>query len=524
MAGVVSVTIGTLLAPLVVRIAAHVGFVDRPDRNHKQHRQAVPLGGGILVFLSLVAGLASIALISPIVQMLIVRDAVLIRGFILASLTLIAVGIIDDWRGMRGRHKLMGQIVAALLLTSHGLEIRELELCGWTFDLGVMAVPFTVFWLLGATNSLNLLDGIDGLAGTVGLVTSLVVACVSIISGQPLSALFAVALAGGCAAFLNANLPPAKMFLGDTGSMLIGMMLGALSAVSCSKGPGLLSLAPAVGILAIPIMDAVFALLRRRLTGRSMYMTDRGHLHHCLMQALGSHHQVLALVAIACLATGAGAILTVFMKNDVATLISTVGVILVLIFMRLFGHVECSLLLNKLRILFGGLSRGDGSKSRKASVQLQGERQWHLLWESLTEWGAKLQLLKIDLDVNLPAKREGFHANWCQPTSRERHECWRMELPLFADGLAIGRLQISGERRPSDESACAAVDQLLDLLEPFEKAFAALAVSPVKLQDNSVNNQFLPEALVRKLEARHEESPRVPAFSIARADKLGLQS
>ena len=148
MAGVVAATVGTLLAPLVLRLAVELDFVDRPDGSHKRHREPVPLGGGLLVFVSAAIGLAFVALISSVVRKLFASDGRLALGFLGASLVLLAVGIVDDYRGMRGRNKLLGQILAALLLTACGLEIRQLQVLGWTIDLGVMAVPFTVFWLL----------------------------------------------------------------------------------------------------------------------------------------------------------------------------------------------------------------------------------------------------------------------------------------------------------------------------------------------------------------------------------------
>jgi UDP-GlcNAc:undecaprenyl-phosphate GlcNAc-1-phosphate transferase len=488
MAGVVAITLGTVLAPVVRRIATRVGFVDKPDAHHKRHSQPVALGGGILIFISVFVSLISIAAISSVARMLFSRDAEIVRGFLLASLTLIAVGIIDDWRGMRGRNKLLGQIVAALLLTSHGLEIRQLELLGWTIDLGVMAVPFTVVWLVGSINALNLLDGLDGLAGTVGLITSLVIVGISIISGHALGALIAVALAGSCAGFLQVNLPPAKMFLGDTGSMFLGLMLGSLTVLCCSNGPGLLSAAPAIGILAVPIMDSTFALLRRRLTGRSIYMTDRGHVHHCLMMTLESNPAVLFVVATACLASGLGAALSIYLKNDVTALLSTGLVAVVLIATRLFGHVECALFISKLlaklpsNVLWQRRSRRNeqaSSRARKVAIRLQGNRQWHLIWESLTELAEKLRLLRIDLDVNLPAMKEGFHANWYQPMSHEHHECWRMEIPLFVNGNVVGRLQVTGEPPSQERSVCDAVDHLAELLVPFEREFTQFAATPV---------------------------------------------
>jgi UDP-GlcNAc:undecaprenyl-phosphate GlcNAc-1-phosphate transferase len=493
MVGIVAAAVGILLAPLVQHFAMRTGFVDRPDKHHKRHRRAVPLGGGMLVFISTMVGLVSVTAISPVVRMLFARDAVLARGLLLSSLILLFIGLLDDRRGMRGRHKLLGQIVAALVLTNHGLEIRQLELLGWTFDLGVMAVPFTVFWLLGSINAMNLLDGLDGLLGTVGLTTSLVVAVIAIISGQPFAALLAVAIAGATAAFLNANLPPARMFLGDAGSLLLGLMLGALTVLSCSKGAGLLSVAPAVAVLTIPIMDSAFALLRRRLTGRSIYATDRGHFHHCLMQELGRHRSVLLVTGLACLASGTGAAISVYSKNDATALLTTAMVVGLLIVFRTFGYVECTLLLRKLSARLSirrGTDATRNKTARKIAVRLQGERQWDLLWESLTELGQRLDLLRIDLDVNLPALKEGFHANWYQLTPLEWHECWRMELPLFVDGVAVGRLAVAGEREADEGSVCDAVDRLTEFLKPFEMSFMELAAAPVAIGYSNRNKQM----------------------------------
>jgi UDP-GlcNAc:undecaprenyl-phosphate GlcNAc-1-phosphate transferase len=184
-----------------------------------------------------------------------------------------------------------------------------------------------------------------------------------------------------------------------------------------------------------------------------------------------------------CISSGIGAALSIYTKNDVTTIVCTTLAVVALIVMRLFGHVECQLLLNKLsasaaRIVQRGRTQRNDRDGRAMAVQLQGERQWTLLWESLTEWGDKLHLLHIVLDVNLPAMREGFHANWNRPSHRERHEVWRLDFPLFVDGLAVGRLEVAGDHLESDGSVGTSIERLVDLLEPFEKAFAAVATSP----------------------------------------------
>jgi UDP-GlcNAc:undecaprenyl-phosphate GlcNAc-1-phosphate transferase len=210
------------------------------------------------------------------------------------------------------------------------------------------------------------------------------------------------------------------------------------------------------------------------------------------MYALESHHAVLLVSLVACIASGVCAFLSVYSKNDVTAITGTTLVLLVLVFTRLFGHVECQLLLSKLAVPLtffstkGSASRGGAT--RKVAVRLQGERQWNVLWESLTESAEKLQLLRIDLDINLPAMKEGFHANWHQYSSRERHECWRMEVPLFAEGMAVGRLLVSGDRREQEGSVCDAVDRLIELLGPFEKAFMEVAMSPVGDMNSNHNS------------------------------------
>src|SRR5437868_2212657 len=146
-----------------------------------------------------------------------------------------------------------------------------------------MAVPVTLFLLLGAIGSLNLIDGMDGLLSTVGVLVSLAVAGMAVMGGHWLAACAAVALAGALLGFLRYNFPPATIFLGDSGSMLIGLVLGVLAIKSALKTPTTVALmAPAV-LLTIPIFDTFAAILRRKLTGRSIYSTDRGHLHHCLL-------------------------------------------------------------------------------------------------------------------------------------------------------------------------------------------------------------------------------------------------
>jgi UDP-GlcNAc:undecaprenyl-phosphate GlcNAc-1-phosphate transferase len=318
-------------------------------------------------------------------------------------------------------------------------------------------------------NSLNLLDGIDGLATTVGIVLSLTIAVLAMLTEHYLEALVIASLAGSLCGFLKFNLPPAKMFLGDAGSMLIGLMIGALAIRSTLKGPATVALAAPFAMLTIPIFDSTAAILRRKLTGRSIYATDRGHLHHRLLARSGSTPRTLASIGLCCGLTSLGAIVGLWFRNDLIALVTSFCVIGVLIATRVFGHVELLLLtdsLNKISRNLLGVFGFRKTSEQQTSIRLQGTQPWDLLWNSLVEFTDKFNLHTIRLDVNIPALHEAYHASWASPVKCDSSKLWRTEVPLFADDQILGRLTITGERDAM--SVCEVIDRLMDFLCPFE--------------------------------------------------------
>ena len=283
MPGLVQITLIALVCslavtPLVRRIALRWQFVDCPDDNHKRHTRVVPLGGGIAVFVALLVGMGGAFLIRSPWQAMMTERRSELAALAIAALIIVGLGILDDRFGVRGRHKLLGQVVAVAVIVGSGLIVRNLRVFETDVTLGILAIPFTMFWLLGAINALNLIDGIDGLATTVGFILTVTVSIMAILTGKPFVGVIGFALAGSLLGFLPYNLPPAKMFLGDTGSMLIGLIVGYLAIAGSVKGPATVALAAPVAVWAIPIFDSAAAILRRRLTGRSIYTTDRGLL------------------------------------------------------------------------------------------------------------------------------------------------------------------------------------------------------------------------------------------------------
>ena len=258
--------IGLCAVWAVRRVALAIGFLDNPDRRRKLHGTPIALGGGIAVWLATWTGWCISLLGSPLA----VEGARDAGWFLLAlaigSFMILCLGVVDDRHVMRGRHKLVGQVVAALVLVSLGLRIDAWSCFGVQLQLGIFAYPVTVLWILLVVNAFNLIDGMDGFCGSLGLVASLAIAFIAFRSGRVGEAQVGLALAGALAAFLRFNLPPAKIYLGDAGSMTVGMMIAALSVRACIHRPGTAVLLPPVlALLALPLLDVVTAVGRRWL-------------------------------------------------------------------------------------------------------------------------------------------------------------------------------------------------------------------------------------------------------------------
>jgi UDP-GlcNAc:undecaprenyl-phosphate GlcNAc-1-phosphate transferase len=431
---------------VALEFGRRVGLVDRPDGRRKIHARVVPLVGGIAVFASTVLILAVSATIPGPVAAAVQAQARELLGLLLGSAVICAVGVLDDYRLLRGRHKLFGQVVAVGLVLSAGGPIEAVTLFGWDVSLGWLSVPFTVFWLLGAINSLNLLDGMDGLLGTVGTILCLAFAVMAALYGHFVYACVAVALAGSLVGFLRYNYPPARVFLGDAGSMLVGLVVGVLGIRCCLKGPATVALAAPAALLVLPIFDTAAAVIRRKLTGRSIFSTDRGHLHHCLQRGGLSRPRILLLVSGLCMLAVFGALGSVAYRNESLALLSTIAVVLTLVVSGLFGCAEVVLIAKSLRGVFDSVL-GPAGSGRELEVRLQGSARWGELWKRLSVRAKGLKLRSISLDVNSPAHHEGYHARWCRPSAAtgEEPNCWSAVILLSARGQTIGQLAVSGD-------------------------------------------------------------------------------
>ena len=276
--------------PVVKAFAQKMGAMDIPDGKRRVHDHPIPRMGGLAIFLGF---LLSVVLFSDITRQ--------VRGILLGSVLIVACGAIDDIVNLRAWIKLLVQIAAAVIAVSHDVVIEffsnpnifsdnELLFLGW------LAIPVTILWIVGITNSVNLIDGLDGLAVGVSTIASTTMFVVALLVSEGNVALLLAALMGACLGFMPYNLNPAKIFMGDTGALLLGYVLSTVSVVGMFKTYALVTFVVPILALALPLFDTVCAFFRRLLRGQSPMHPDRGHLHHRLIDMGLSQKQAVAIL------------------------------------------------------------------------------------------------------------------------------------------------------------------------------------------------------------------------------------
>lgn len=468
-----------IFTPIVRKLAVRFGIVDRPDPLRKLHSRTVARAGGVAVLLAVLLACAGALL--RFQGNLFQLNYLPFLGLFIVMIGVSLLGLADDIWMLRGRQKLFGQAVLASILMLTGFKIMHVQMFGIGLDLGYFAVPVTMLWLLATTNALNLIDGSDGLCGSLGAVISAALGILASYNGHFAEAAIAFSLCGALLGFLVFNFPPASIFLGDSGSLLIGMVTGALAIRCAVKGPASVAFLAPLAILSIPLLDSTMAILRRKLTGRSIYATDRAHLHHSLKnKGLGDRGLVFVVILMA-LVTSGGAILGQVLGREWLALVGTGVVFSVLVISRAFGHAELTLVGrragNFLRSLVEPASKS-AQISRHKAIRLQGSRQWETVWQTLVEFADVEQLCDMHLDLNIPWLHEGFHGSWRRSQQVDRMERWSTSLPIFGDGKIAGRVDVSG---PADHATLAVVAKLVELLQdltPQVEAILAENLSP----------------------------------------------
>ena len=323
-----AVAVGTALivTPLVIKFAFKTGAVDIPDAR-KVHKFPIPRIGGLGIYLAFL-----VAIIFSVFATGIGGETLReIIGLTLSGSLIVALGLIDDYKNLPAKIKLLGQIVAACVLV-FGFDVRIdfiTDPLGDYIYLDWLAIPATIFWIVGLTNTVNLIDGLDGLAAGVSAIASVTILLVALKQNFLLVTILTAALAGAAAGFLFYNSHPAKIFMGDSGSMFFGFMLAGISVIGAVKSTATITLIVPILALGLPILDTTFAIVRRYRGGKPIFQPDKGHLHHRLLSLGFTHKQAVLLMYVISAILGMSAVALTEVNSQLAILILIIVVIAV---------------------------------------------------------------------------------------------------------------------------------------------------------------------------------------------------
>ena len=285
---ILALAISFACTPAVRMLAIKIKAVDVPKDNRRMHKVPIPRMGGLAIFAGF---LVSVLFFVPLGNEF--------RSILIGALILVVLGIIDDIVALKPRTKFAGQIIAALIPALSGVSIHGIVnpfVPGQYSTLGIFSIPFTVIWIVGITNAVNFIDGLDGLACGGSAIATVTMFIIAVLFGETYIALMMAALAGACLGFLPYNMNPAKIFMGDTGSMFLGYILATVSIQGLFKFYAVISFAVPFILLGLPIFDTGFAIVRRLLKGQSPLQADRGHVHHRLIDLGFDQKQSVAIL------------------------------------------------------------------------------------------------------------------------------------------------------------------------------------------------------------------------------------
>jgi len=285
----VALVISCAVTPIVKQFATKIGAIDVPGEARRTHDHPIPRMGGLAIFLGFILSVV-----------LFVKIDTQIRGILLGSVVIVVTGAIDDIISLKAWVKFIVQVAAAGIAVLHGLRIEvftnPVQVGAGYFNLGAFSVPVTILWLVAITNSVNLIDGLDGLACGISAISGVMMLIISLLVAQSNVAALLAALAGACIGFMPYNMNPAKIFMGDTGALLLGYVLATVSVVGMFKTYALISFLIPFLVLAVPFFDTAFAFIRRILKGQNPMKADRGHFHHRLIDMGLNQKQAVAIL------------------------------------------------------------------------------------------------------------------------------------------------------------------------------------------------------------------------------------
>ena len=312
---VITMLFVVVFIPIVKEIAVYVGALDIPDKR-KVHSVPIPRLGGLGIYAGFLLG-----------YILFGHQSIQMNSILIGSFIIVLTGVIDDIKPLKASTKFIGQLVAASIVVFYGnIVMQELSAFGIYLNFGIFAYPITIFFILGCINCINFIDGLDGLAAGISSIYFATIGIIAFMQGKlSLDCVLTFVMLGSTVGFLVHNFNPASIFMGDSGSMFLGFMIAVIALLGF-KNVTMTSLIIPLLVLAIPILDTIFAIIRRTLKGESISTPDKFHIHHQLLRKnLSQRTTVLIIYGIDLLFAAASIIY--FLKD------------------RLFGYIIYGILL-----------------------------------------------------------------------------------------------------------------------------------------------------------------------------------
>lgn len=330
-----SILLAFAFTPIVRVLAFKIGAIDVPKDSRRMHKKPIPRIGGLAIFLG-----------STITCLFFCNVDLKLGLVLLGALGIVIIGMIDDVNNMNALVKLFFQLAISAIPVIGGVRIQYFHIGDNYVFLGLWAIPVTIMWMVALMNAINLIDGLDGLSCGVSTISAISILAVIIIQGGEFhSALLTLILIGACLGYLPYNRNPARIFMGDTGSLFLGYSLSLISIEGMFKMHTVISMLVPLIIFALPLADTVFAIVRRVLAGKSPFSADRGHLHHRFIDMGFTQKETVKILYAICGILGLVAVFMcdkMFTSNAIArsVMITVLALILFILYVQILKNPE----------------------------------------------------------------------------------------------------------------------------------------------------------------------------------------
>jgi UDP-GlcNAc:undecaprenyl-phosphate GlcNAc-1-phosphate transferase len=449
---VLALAAGFVMTLVVRRGARKLGIVDKPEGFRKLQTHPIPRLGGVAIFAAFFLALVADCLVTRTGGLdvhMYGRDLLVLLG---GATVILLIGVWDDVKGLRPRWKLLCTGLVAIAMYVSGYRIGTVSNpFGISIHLGILALPVTVFWFVGCMNAINLIDGLDGLAAGITVFSAATTFIVAMLFGNTFAAPLSIALGGATLGFLVFNFYPASIYLGDSGSLLLGFLLACIGLRSAEKSTMVVSFLIPVIALGLPLMDTTLAILRRYAKALPMSASDHQHIHHKLLEMGLSHRAAVLLMYGGCIMLAAFALLIATANSLHAAVVLIVLGLVTFLSVATIGRHELKLLKSRIGGYMGG--RKERIQCRVAGyVASESMRQaqmvddvWRLFAGTAGKMGLEAAEMKLWVrdDSGRSAQQSYLWAH--DGNGRERHDNdvqWTVNFPLHVNEHRLGTLQV----------------------------------------------------------------------------------